>query len=151
MNLLGIARHGIGIAGPPPVAVAIARGLALEIVATADPAALAIQAGGSDGEAAWLTTLPGRLRHAPLPPGIVFALRVTNGASTVGSLLVAEREADLGERPGVVVRIGLESVELDRRDGSPGVGVVPRFVGLEAARVGAVRLAALAQGAATVT
>lgn len=135
MNLVAIARHGIGVAGVPPLAIAIARGLAIDIVRHAEPQALVVQAAGPDAEAVWLTRLRADLRRAPLPPGIAFALRVANGASVVGSLLVAEREIDLGDRPGAVVRIGLEAIELDRRDGSATVPVAPTFVGLGQAEV----------------
>lgn len=133
MNLIAVARHGIGIAGVPPLGIAIARGLAIELIGAADAEALAVQAAGADGEAAWLTRIRGRLRRAPMPPGIAFALRVENGTRVVGSLLVAERERDLGDRPGVVVRIGREAVELDRRDGSAPLPVTPRYVGLDQA------------------
>ena len=146
MNLLAIARHGIGIAGVPPLGVAIARGLAIDLVRAADPARLVVQAAGDDAEARWLTRIRGRLLRAPLPQGIAFALRVGNGDAVVGSLLVAEREDELGDRPGAVLRIGVEVVELDRRDGTTPLVVEPRYVGVDQA---ALRLAPLAQGPAT--
>lgn len=130
MNLVAIARHGIGIAGVPPIAIAIARGLAIDFVRHAEPSALVVQAAGPDAEAAWLTRLPGTVRRAPLPPGIAFAVMVGNGGSIVGNVLVAEREADLGDRLATIVRLGLDSIELDRRDGSPPLPVVPRLVSL---------------------
>lgn len=133
MNLVAITRHGMGIAGVPPVAIAIARGLAIDCVRHAEPQALVIQAAGADAEAAWLTRLPGTLRRALLPPGIAFAVLVTNGTSVVGNVLVAEREEVLGDRLGAIIRVGLESISLDRRDGSPPLPVTPRFVGLSQA------------------
>jgi len=134
VNLLSVARHGVGIAGAPAVGVAIARGLAIEFAAAADAATAVAQFGGSDVEATWLERLATVTRRAPTPPGIVFAVRVSNGPHVVGTLIVAERERDLGDRPGIVLRIGSTGVELDRRDGSPPFAVVPRLVGLEDAR-----------------
>lgn len=134
MNLLSVARHGVGIAGAPPVGVAIARALAIEFAAAADAERAVVQFGGSDVEATWLARLAPVVRRVPIPPGIVFAVRVSNGTCVVGSLIVAERERDLGDRPGIVLRIGPRGVELDRRDGSSPLAVVPRLVGLEDAR-----------------
>lgn len=130
MNLVALGRHGIGIAGVPPLALAIARGLAIEFVRHAQADTLAIEAAGPDAEAAWLTRLGANVRRAPLPPGLAFACRVANGQRVVGRVAVAEREADLGDRPATIVRVGTESVELDRRDGTPPLTVVPAFVGL---------------------
>ncbi|MBO9578233.1 MAG: hypothetical protein J7480_05630 [Microbacteriaceae bacterium] len=134
MNVIGILRHGIGIAGVPPIGLAIARGLVIDGIRHADPASLAIQAAGPEEERAWLRRIARVHRTAPLPPGLVLAIRVGNGERAVGAVLVAERETDLGDRPGSILRIGLETIELDRRDGSPPVAVAPSLVGLAEAQ-----------------
>lgn len=130
MNLIAIARRGIGIAGVPPVGLAIARGIAMDLIRHADPAVLELQVAGAHAERAWFAPLVARIRTAPLPPAVAFALRVANGPSVVGSLLVAEHETALGHRIGSVVRIGLDAIELDRRDGSVPIPVAPAFVAL---------------------
>jgi len=130
MNLIGVARHGIGIAGVPPIAISVARGIVIECVRHADRRALVVQAAAPDPEHSWLARLGGSFLRVPLPPGLAFAVRIANGRSVVGGVLVAEREVDLGDRPGTLIRIGHETIELDRRDGSPALPVVPRFLGL---------------------
>ncbi len=130
MNLLAIARHGIGICGTPPVAIAIARGIAIDCIRHADRSVLAIQAAGAEAERGWLARPAGRFRPSSLPPGLVLAVRIDNGTSPVGSLIVAERESELGVRDGSVLRVGVEAVELDRRDGTAALRVLPRIVGL---------------------
>jgi len=127
---VGIARHGIGVSGAPVIALAVARGIVLDCVAHADPAALRLQLAGAERELAWMARLAGRVRRAPLPPGVSLAVRIANGASTVGRVLVAERETELGERLAAVVRVGVETIELDRREGTPPVPVTPRLVSL---------------------
>ena len=139
MNLIAIARHGIGITGPPPLAVAVARGIVLALIRHAEPSALVVQAAAGEAELGWLRRLARRMRAVSLPPGVAFAARVSNGDAVVGTVLVAEREADLGHRLGCVVRIGPSTIVLDRRDGSLPVEVAPEFLDLEGAmRVGAV-------------
>ncbi len=127
VHLIALARHGIGIVGPPPLAIALARTVVIELVRNAEPWALAIQVAGPPAEAAWLARLSGVISGAPLPPGIALAVRVANGTAPVGAVLVAEREADLGPLPAAVLRIGGDAVELDRRDGAAPLPIAPVF------------------------
>ncbi|OJX62335.1 MAG: hypothetical protein BGO95_11175 [Micrococcales bacterium 73-13] len=138
MNVVAIARHGIGVAGVPPMGLAVARGIAIESIRHAEPERLALQAAGAEAELAWLARCAARYRPAPLPPGLELAISVgvrlgphaAAAERLVARILVAEREAELGDRCGAVVRIGPERIVLDRRDGSPPTPVLSRLVGL---------------------
>jgi len=128
MNVIAIARRGIGVVGVPPVGIAVARGIAIELIRHAEPGALVVQVAAADPEAVWLAKLASMVRRAPLPRGIAFAIRVSNAARPIGAVLVAEHEHDLGHRLGCVIRLGPEAIVLDRRDGSPPTPVSPAFV-----------------------
>jgi hypothetical protein len=138
MNVIAIARHGIGIAGPPTLGLAIARGIAIDCVRHAPADRLVIQAAGAEAEVAWLARCAARYRPADLPPGLALAvtigLRTGESERLVGRLLVAEEETDLGERPAAIIRIGPDDLVLDRRDGSQPVPVRPAMIGLAEAR-----------------
>ncbi len=127
MQLIAIARHGIGVAGPIPAAIALARTVALELVRCAEPRSLAVQAAGPPAELEWLARLPGLVRAAPLPPGVAFAVRVANGDSPLGAVLAGERVEALGPRLAAVLGLGAEAVLLDRRDGSAPLRLAPEF------------------------
>lgn len=138
MNVIAIARHGIGIAGPPPIGLAIARGMAIDCIRHAPAERLVIQAAGPEHEVAWLARSAARYRPAELPPGLELAVtigvRVGATERLIGRLLIAATEPALGDRPTVIIRIGPDDLVLDRRDGSQPVPVQPAMVSLADAR-----------------
>ena len=138
MNVIAIARHGIGIAGPPPLGLAIARGIVIDCIRHTEAEGLVIQAAGPEAETAWLARCAARYRAAELPSGLELAvtigLRSGETARHIGRLLVAEAETQLGDRPAAIIRIGPDDLVLDRRDGSEPIPVRPAMVGLAEAR-----------------
>jgi S-DNA-T family DNA segregation ATPase FtsK/SpoIIIE len=105
------ARWNIGVVGPPALARAAARGVAMQVAAALSPEITTVAARVADAERQWLSLLPhppGDADGGPRAAGAIrFRTRATPHQDVVVS--VGENTRDLPTQTGVVIRVGAHS------------------------------------------